>query len=61
MRHELNPIELAHYHKQTMEAGPKAELARIIHIRQKNLIRLMTMPDSELNIVAEIPFAPLFL
>ena len=61
MRPELNPTKLAHYRKQIRETAPKAELARIKRVRQKNLKCLMTMRDNELNIVTEIPFDLRFL
>ncbi|MDV2858280.1 hypothetical protein [Oceanimonas sp. CAM02] len=60
MRPELDLTKLAHYRKQIKNC-PAAELARIRRVRQQNLKRLMTMPDSELNIIAEIPFDPRFL
>ena len=61
MRPELDLVKLAHYRAQLKQSGPATELARIKNIRQQNLQHLMIMPDSELNIVAEIPFDPRFL
>lgn len=61
MRPELDPVKLAHYREQLRQSSPATELARIKRVRQQNLKRLMTMPDSELNIIAEIPFDPRFL
>ena len=61
MRPEPNLVQLARYSRQIEETDPATELARIRRVRQQNLKRLMTMPDSELNIVAEIPFDPRFL